>query len=143
MSSPTGTYTLVITGTGGGRVHTAVSSVSVVEGQHCPQTGAWTGETNQYPYTISFNVVDTPACQVESLYIKYRVVCIFGIYTAEVTFTSPALIWNNHFEIGANNPLVKGDFTSPTTATGTWDVLFSHPTLGACLGDGTWDASTQ
>jgi hypothetical protein len=62
-------------------------------------------------------------------------------HTIRATILTPALISNDHFEMGAVNPLVIGDFGSQTEASGTWEASFSDPTYGYCLGNGTWSAN--
>jgi len=106
---------------------------------NCPQTGPWGGTTIQLG-DISFQVSDTPSCQVESLKLNYRVYCTYGFLDREATFLTSQSITNNHFEIGSGsiNPKVVGDFTSQTEASGTWSSAFSDPSLGFCLGSGTW-----
>jgi len=106
----------------------------------CPQTGAWSGTTNQ-GRSISFDVADTPECQVEDLTISFQCTCTYGWYTSYGSrFIYPKPITDNHFEAYGSRVDVIGDFTSSTTAGGTWNSSFYDANLGWCSGSGTWTA---
>jgi hypothetical protein len=106
----------------------------------CPQTGSWSGTTNQ-GYSISFTVADTPSCQAESLTIAYRCTCTNGSVTTWKTFDTSTSISNNHFDTGGSNPRVIGNFTSQTAVSGTWSSSFDDPDMGSCSGSGNWTAN--
>jgi hypothetical protein len=106
----------------------------------CPQTGSWSGTTNQ-GYSISFTVADTPSCQAESLTIAYLCTCTNGSVTTWKTFHTSISISNNHFDTGGSNPRVIGDFTSQTAVSGTWSSSFDDPYMGSCSGSGNWTAN--
>lgn len=109
----------------------------------CPQAGSWSGTTNQ-SYAISFNVVQSPSCEVQSLSIRYRVTCTFGSYfTATTNFLSDQTITNDHFDTSGSTPRVIGDFTSTTSANGTWSYSGINPynPIEYCTASGSWTAS--
>ena len=119
-----------------------VESVLVPPQPDCPRTGSWSGTTSQ-EYDISFTVANTPACQAESLKIKFRCTCTGGTTTIEITFGSPKSISNNHFEASTSKVDVIGDFTSSTIASGSWSSSFYSPYVGQCFGSGDWTASVS
>jgi hypothetical protein len=136
-STPTGTYTLFIGGTGGDQEHGVSVSLAVTQ-PPCPQTGLWSGVTNE-GYPISYTVSYAGGCQVDAgLVIKYSTNCF--IATSTLNWDIP--IVDNHFDSNSTIPEVIGDFTSPTTAVGTWDYSGPWPfPPGWCSGSGTWTAS--
>ena len=107
----------------------------------CPQTGAWSGSTSQ-GRAISFQVVNSPSCQIAagSLRITIRDSC--G-YVTTTTYVQSHLIVNNHFSTGATGSRVVGDFTSATTASGTFYFSMTNPVFpyNTCTASGTWTAS--
>lgn len=111
--------------------------ISTLTDSFCPQTGLWTGTTNQ-GYSISFAVV---GCQVLDGQIKFRLYCPY----CQLTFTSsfdPVSISDNRFDTGVDSfPRVYGDFTSDTETNGNWYASFTDPHCGYCEGGGTWTAS--
>ena len=106
----------------------------------CPNTGSWSGTTNQ-AYSVSFGISTASGCHATSLNIRYRVSCAFGSLTKSTTFLSPISISNNHFDTGGIDPRVVGNFSSPSAASGTWNSSFYDAILGWCTGSGTWTAS--
>ncbi len=115
------------------------TAVVTVPPPACPQLGSWDGENNQ-GYPLSFTVVNDPSCQLESFRIKFRCTCTDGWVTVQITFLSPRSVSDNHFEIHTSDEDIVGDFTSLTTAEGTWDSSF-YSQLGYCSGSGTWTAT--
>jgi hypothetical protein len=102
----------------------------------CPQTGAWSGTTDDGD-PISFTVSTIPNCRVAPLTITMFLWCSgFPGYEYMTVSWNTLPISNNHFSTGSGMEEVVGDFTSPTTATGTWDYA-GFP----CYGHGTWTAS--
>ena len=101
----------------------------------CPQAGPWRGDTSQEWREISFEVENSPQCQIaaESLWIEFKDSC--GSVRTTVFMTS-APIANNHFSIDGAGTTVIGDFSSPNTASGT----FSYSS-GSCTASGTWTAA--
>ena len=101
----------------------------------CPQAGPWRGDTGQEWREISFEVENSPQCQIaaESLWIEFKDSC--GSVRTTVFMTS-APIANNHFSIDGAGTTVIGDFSSPNTASGT----FSYSS-GSCTASGTWTAA--
>jgi plastocyanin len=136
LLSPTGTYTLAVTGTGGGRVHSASFGMSIRRSD-CPQTGPWFGITDQ-GYPISFTVSNDGGCHLDGgLKIQIETSCDIRI---------PGIDWdisieNHSFDTGIPDPEVIGHFTSSTEVTGTWDFFAPRPfPPGTCRGSGTWSA---
>jgi hypothetical protein len=119
------------------------STTVTVEKPPCPQAGSWSGTTNQ-GYPISFDVAHSPRCEVQNLTIKYRVTCSWGSYfTARTEFYSDYAIKNDEFDTGGSTPRVQGDFTSTTSANGTWSYNGMNPYNPGeyCSSHGTWTAS--
>ena len=110
----------------------------------CPQTGHWTGQTNQ-GRAISFDVVDSPQCQVASGSLKitvYTYPC--GVTTTTLTQSFP--IYNNSFVTGPidnQTTWVKGTFSSSTTVEGTFNFYLFNPyePWRPCTYFGDWSAS--
>jgi uncharacterized delta-60 repeat protein len=104
----------------------------------CPQIGPWNGETNQGSgYDVDFYVEDSPQCQVSDLSVEFKDSCGSG---RTVVFESNPAITGSHFSITGGDidegvTTVGGDFSSPTTANGT----FSY-SRGSCTASGTWSA---
>jgi hypothetical protein len=108
----------------------------------CPQAGAWTGTTSQ-GRNIHFEVENSPQCRIaaESLSISIRDSC--G-YTTTTQFFNSFTITNDHFDTGAGgNVRVVGDFSSATSADGTFslDMANPFPPPYNCTANGTWTAS--
>jgi hypothetical protein len=106
----------------------------------CPRTGTWTGTTSS-GYPISFTVYNTPSCYVKYLSIRMMVSC--GAQPPREVYVSfgnaTFSISNNRFSTGNPGtgwPRVIGNFTPPTTVTGTWLYLDS-----SCQGSGSWTAN--
>ena len=119
-----------------------VESVEVtVPPPDCPQTSSWTGVTNQ-GRNISFTVENSPQCQIgaNSLIISIRDSCYNNTTTY---FASSFPITNNHFDTGGGNVQVEGDFTSLTTASGTFslDMFNPFPPPYNCYATGSWTAT--
>ena len=119
------------------------STTVTVEKPPCPSAGSWSGTTSQ-GYAISFSVVQSPSCQVQSLSIKYYVTCTMGSYfTATTSFYSSQTITNDYFDTFGSTPRVKGDFSSTTSASGTWSYEGANPynPIEYCTAYGNWWAS--
>jgi hypothetical protein len=102
----------------------------------CPQTGAWSGTTDDGD-PISFTVSTTPSCRLAPLTITMFLWCSgFPGYQYMTVSWNTLPISNNHFSTGSGMEEVVGDFTSPTTATGTWLYWDTR-----CQGSGTWTAT--
>jgi uncharacterized delta-60 repeat protein len=103
----------------------------------CPQTGSWLGNTSQ-SYSISFAVEDSPQCQIAggSLEISFLTWC--GYLTVQTGPTTSFPIINDTFSTGeiADKVRITGEFTSSSTAEGTFDVLYDFN----CQARGTWEA---
>lgn len=114
-----------------------------VEPPACPQTGAWTGTTNQ-GRDISFDVENAPTCRIaaESLHISIRDSCGFSLTT---TYMNSFSIVNDHFSTGSGTTVgwVHGDFISPMAAEGTYNHYMMHPyePWRYCTASGTWTAT--
>lgn len=118
-----------------------VKSVEVtVPLPNCPQAGDWSGTTYQ-GRSIVFTVEDTPSCKITygSMKINYRDSCAV---TLTVTWNSEISITNNHFQIGTTNYVI-GDFTSPTSAQGTFRESRPEPGYPGfyCTASGSWTAN--
>jgi len=119
------------------------STTVTTEKPPCPQAGSWSGTTNQ-GRSISFTVAHSPRCEVQDLAISYRYTCTSGSYfTVRTEFMSTQAITNDHFDTGGSAPRVKGDFSSTTTANGTWSYSGWDPYNPgfSCSGSGTWTAT--
>jgi uncharacterized delta-60 repeat protein len=130
-------YRVNASNTSGASDWSNVESVEVsVALPDCPQSWAWRGLTSQ-DYFINFGVEDSPQCQIHSgsLSISFEDGCDANRTTV---FDYSIPIANNHFDTGiAAGTRVIGDFTSPTTASGT----FSYESeTGTCPVTGTWSA---
>ena len=107
--------------------------------QPCPDSGAWSGETNQ-DYPIDFAV--SSSCRVGDLTIEYVLTCPGSWLWKTKTFDSSTSISDDRFDFDANgDPTVSGRFTSQTRATGTWEGSLDLPGVGTCSGSGTWSAN--
>ncbi len=117
------------------------SAVVTVLPPPCPQAGPWTGTTSQ-GHEISFTVENTPVCQIaaESLAITIRDSC--GFVTRTI-FHGSFPITDNQFSTGGTVLAVTGDFTSTSTASGTFEMDMSNPVPPptACKASGTWTAT--
>ncbi|MBN2258832.1 MAG: hypothetical protein JW704_13630 [Anaerolineaceae bacterium] len=118
------------------------SVVVTVSPPACPQAGAWSGTTSQ-GRSISFTVENTPQCQIaaKSLVISIRDSC-YATHTA--VFDPSYAITSNHFSAGsASSVQVIGDFTSLTTASGTFSYTMFNPFPPPynCTASGTWTAA--
>ncbi|NIP41306.1 MAG: fibronectin type III domain-containing protein, partial [Gammaproteobacteria bacterium] len=116
-----------------------VESVLVTqEVEVCPETAAWRGYTDE-DWTFDFEIDTTPQCQIKDypeLQIRFEDPCSAGNYIMAV-FDYDIPIVNNHFDTGSwNNARMIGDFTSPTTVSGT----YSYDGGGTCTTSGTWTA---
>jgi hypothetical protein len=107
----------------------------------CPQSGAWSGTTSQ-GRSISFTVENTPQCQIaaNSLSISIRDSCYANTTTV---FAQSYAITGNHFSAGSTIVQVIGDFSSLTTADGTFsfNMLNPWPPPTYCTASGTWTAA--
>jgi hypothetical protein len=110
----------------------------------CPQVGVWTGTTSQ-GRNITFEVELTPNCKIaaDSLKITIRDSCYFDTTTH---FAHSYSITNNHFNTGdvTYGVQVIGDFSSPTSASGSFDLYMPYPFIPPpthCTASGTWTAS--
>ena len=100
----------------------------------CPQTGEWSGNTQYQEDPVYFNI---SGCAVSNLKIKMFLWCTGfpGYQYKTVTFVASFPITNNEFSIPGNTPGIVGNFTSPTTVTGTWSYRSFN-----CHNNGTWNA---
>ena len=109
----------------------------------CPQTGNWSG-TNSQGRNISFTVENSPQCQIaaDSLRITIRDSCY---YVTTTVFAQSRPITNNHFSYGSASYGVQviGDFTSTTSASGTFNLNMANPFPPPynCTASGTWTAT--
>lgn len=107
----------------------------------CPQAGNWSGTTFQ-GRSIVFEVENTPSCKISyaSLSVSMRDSCAL---TFTVTKNAEFSIIDKHFDTGGVSFWVIGDFTSPTSAEGTF--YHSAPEYGYpgfyCTVSGTWTAN--
>ena len=116
-----------------------VQSVAVtVPPPPCPQAGSWSGATDK-GYRITFAVADTPECEIFDITI-YHSGCPFGV---RLEFIGRYPIDNYHFNTGHPSTYVRGDFTSPTEADGTFRVEETCPGVPPYtrVWSGTWTAS--
>jgi hypothetical protein len=105
----------------------------------CPDPGAWSGSTNQ-GYPIDFSV--TSSCRVRDLTIEYQVTCPTGLLWKTKTFDYSTSISDDSFEFDDDgDPTVSGQFTSRTSASGSWSSSFYLAGIGTCSGSGTWSAN--
>jgi uncharacterized delta-60 repeat protein len=108
----------------------------------CPQTGQWFGITSQ-GYHISFVVENSPRCQIAygSLSIRHAEYNCANISTHIYNISIP--ITNNHFSVGYSSNRVEGNFSSSSTADGTFAYGYPDPFWGWCSSSGTWTAPTN
>jgi len=102
----------------------------------CPQTGLWHGDTSQGGgRNIDFVVENSPACQIaaESLRIEFSDGC--GTNRTTV-FNASVPIMNDHFDIEGASTQVISDFSSFSTASGTF-----YYSAAGCTASGTWTAA--
>jgi hypothetical protein len=105
----------------------------------CPDPGAWSGTTNQGE-PIDFSV--TSSCWVSNLTIEYWVICPAGLMWKMKTFDYATSISDDSFEFDNNgDPTVSGQFSSNTSASGSWSSSFYMSGIGTCSGSGTWSAN--
>ena len=113
----------------------------------CPHLGIWTGVTDQgtaFKY-IDFVVENSPTCQIsansaaDSLQIAIFDSCGYATITR---INHSSLITNSHFDTGADSVRVTGNFTSLTTASGTFSMDRPDPYIPSrrCKASGTWTA---
>jgi hypothetical protein len=107
----------------------------------CPQAGAWSGITSQ-GRNIHFVVETSPTCRIaaHSLSISIRDSCYYDTTTE---FSNSYPIVNNHFDTGGVSVSVEGDFTSLTTASGSFSLYMANPFPPPynCSASGTWTTS--
>ncbi len=109
----------------------------------CPQAGPWSGTTSQ-GRAISFEVAHSPRCEIaaETLQIGIHTSC--G-YSVRVEYAMSYPITDHRFETTSSSKWVGGEFTSPTTASGTFDYRERNPFdpfyPGWCTASGTWTAT--
>ena len=116
-----------------------VTATSEVE---LPNAGSWTGTTSQ-ARPISFTVETSPSLQIaaDTLRIQIRDSC-GGVTTTQFMQSYPII--NNRFSTGSGGiATVTGNFTSATTATGTFTFSMQHPfePWRTCTAQGSWSAS--
>jgi hypothetical protein len=144
-ATPTPTPTLTPTATAEPTLTPTPTSTPTTLPGSCPQAGAWSGATYQ-SRPISFGVVNSLQCEIAamSLRIQVRDSCD-NLRT--FTWMQFYPIVNNHFSTGTDTHVswVRGDFTSATTANGTFQILYENtvpPYVPAhCTAIGTWTAS--
>ena len=109
----------------------------------CPATGMWNGTTSQGESSvIIFEVQDLPYCRIPESVIGTPTTFGFTITfwdscgtERNITNLNEIPIVNSRFELSASSGTYKGEFTSYTTASGT----FSYNN-GDCWASGTWTA---
>jgi len=122
----------------------------------CPRAGAWAGTTDQGS-PISFNVSDSPACEVESLTITVQLhyCVIVGNEIVLLKVYEGAEITDLEFEFNEQyydarcgvscKERVGGEFTSETEANGSWYYYICNDVSlfpgRFCFDSGTWTAS--
>jgi len=142
-ATPTPTATLTPTATEEPASTPTPTSTPTTQPGSCPSTGAWSGTTSQ-SRPISFEVVNSPQCEIAAMSLRIQVRDSCGAVSTTYYVQSQAIA-NNHFSTGtgATTSWVRGDFTSATTASGTfnsWRVNTVFP-YGTCTASGTWTAS--
>jgi hypothetical protein len=107
----------------------------------CPQAGNWLGSTN-YHYPISFTVESSPQCRMPADPLTITILDSCG-YTTLTYFHAEIPITDGHFDADTGWVRVTGDFTSPTTASGTFSMDRPYPGIPSirCTKSGTWTAS--
>jgi len=101
-----------------------------------PQPGEWTGQESEREYPVSFTV--TSDCKVRDFYIKVP----FGIDSCIITIPEDIDIVGGQFTYewasGLND--ISGEFTSSTSASGSYYVAYCDGTLLIPGSQGTWEA---
>jgi hypothetical protein len=119
-----------------------VSAVVTLPPPACPQAGEWSGTTSQ-GVSIGFTVENSPQCQVTSLGL-YAQNCFPGEdYFISVSWPGGEFpVINGSFTTGPGSDQVTGNFSSVTTAEGTFSVKFTKFDLylRECYSTGTWTA---
>jgi hypothetical protein len=106
-----------------------------------PVAGNWSGLTNLgFPVSFSVNAAGT---QWDT--IKLTTEYVNGGCSVKLTTTinGQGTITNNHFSYTGTHFSLSGDFTSATTATGTYTYTNQSTGCGTFSQSGTWSASTQ
>ena len=106
-------------------------SVTVHIPATCPQSGNWSGTTNQ-DSAISFIVTHTPGCQ-----LSYLEITVFCGTTHTSSWTGTWEITDSSFRVPGTLE-ATGVFASRTSASGRW----SYWDLG-CRNSGTWTAKPE
>jgi hypothetical protein len=106
-----------------------------------PVAGNWNGTTNlTFPVSFSVNAAGTQwdTFKLTTQYVNGG--CSVKLTT---TITGQGAITNNHFSFTGSVFAFSGDFTSATTATGTYSYTNQSTGCGTFSQSGTWSASTQ
>lgn len=109
---------------------------------NAPTDGNWKGNTNR-GYNVSFNVTGSgTSWNTFKLKTSFSVGGCSG--TMETTVPGPGTIADNRFTRTAGEFAFSGEFTSPTTATGTYSYTNSYIYgCGYFSQTGTWSAAWQ
>jgi hypothetical protein len=112
----------------------------------CPQAGSWSGSGSDI--TIDYLVTqDGDTCSVANVTGYLDAFCQGGgsgwTMTVEF-FLSMTTISNHQFYTSDGDTQVRGVFTTPTTADGTWSYhhVFPYP-YATCSGSGTWTGNYE
>jgi hypothetical protein len=108
----------------------------------CPQAGEWSGTTSQGG-SISFQVEDSPQCQVISISIT-SLNCFEPFYFTPSNWPGWEFpIIDNNFTTGIGVNQVTGYFSSITTANGDFSIRYERfvPYYQTCQSTGTWNAN--
>jgi hypothetical protein len=123
------------------------SVIVTVEPPPCPQARSWTGSGNHF--SIDYKVVwDGSSCRMQAVIGHLSASCWapgMGSWTFYVEYILlDTTIVDSHFETRSRDEKtsVKGDFTSYTTAEGTWSFYYWDASNNStCSRSGTWTGS--
>ena len=105
-----------------------------------PIDGSWTGTTSR-GYPMSFTVLST-GTQWNDFKLKTDYNFGFCYGTTEVTVSKPGNFPTSQFSYTSSTYSFAGQFTSPTTASGTYSFVNDYITgCGYLTQSGTWTAS--